>query len=153
MYDTETEYTIGEEKKLKFVVFRRQLLYVMIVLLFGVLAFTWIGINEQNYFYYLMLGAIGLICMIPIAISYYIRIMIIKKKYSSNDSIIKKYTFLDDHFEETCGKEKKYINYHDTWRLIETKTTLYIMISKYDGFIIKKENCSDELLEFIRKNN
>ena len=43
------------------------------------------------------------------------------------------------------------IEYKDLYRIIETKDNNYLMIAKNQGLILKKENCSKELQEFLNK--
>lgn len=147
MYEIETEYTFNDEKKLMLNLLKNRLLRVIIILLLDGLIF--LGFATNSFIYYLYFCAITLVCMMPIVIIFYMKIIKIKKKYSSNQSIIKRYTFLNNYLEEWCENDKRYIYYHDIIRLIKTKKTIYIVTSKYNGIIIKKEDCSDELLEFI----
>ncbi len=43
------------------------------------------------------------------------------------------------------------INYDSIYKIIETKTHFYIMLSAVKGHIVVKDNCSKELIDFIRK--
>ena len=60
------------------------------------------------------------------------------------------YTFFDDHFEIKNEKEVYEIQYSEICGVVETQTYFYIKNRKYRPFIIKKENCSEELIGYIR---
>lgn len=77
----------------------------------------------------------------------------IKKTYYSNKTIdneISDYKFYETEFTETDSHGSTTFPYTDLTRIIETKTNFYLMIADNQGFIILKDNCSSELISFLR---
>lgn len=97
---------------------------------------------------------VGIIAGVVI-IKYLIRIVERKgegwKLGSKTNSDTYRYTFFEDYFEVKTERHTYKINYHDILKVIETKTNFYLKYEKYSAFILKKENCSDELIQYIRK--
>lgn len=76
----------------------------------------------------------------------------IKKAYYSNKTIdneISDYKFYETEFTETDSHGSTTFPYTDLTRIIETKTNFYLMISNQQGYLIKKDNCSPELIAFL----
>lgn len=164
MYETETQYSREEYKKLENILYVRNLRVVLVVAIVGFLIFF----SRDNYsrIIYTIFCAILIIIN---TLDWCIQIRRIKKSYGLTESVTKKYIFYEDKFEEDDGTEKKYMYYYNIKRVIETKTDMYISLehyknSQYHGYyrdnnynwythhiIIKKENTSDELLNLIRK--
>jgi len=53
-------------------------------------------------------------------------------------------------FESDNGRTSSWI-YDDIFKIIETETNFYMMVSKGSGLIIVKKNCTQELLEFLQR--
>lgn len=60
------------------------------------------------------------------------------------------FAFFDDHFLWVNKITERKIFYNEIKRVIETKTNLYIMTEKENGYILVKSECSDELMNFVR---
>ena len=76
-----------------------------------------------------------------------------KEIYNSNkviQEIESEISFYEDCFEQTNSLGTSKITYDKIYRILENDTNLYIMISKNQGYIIIKENCSQELIDFIK---
>lgn len=77
----------------------------------------------------------------------------LKKTYKSDKRISKERecSFYEDKLEikvdSAGGGEYAYADLCDVY---ETKTNFYLMISTVQGIVIIKENCTPELIEFIR---
>ncbi len=68
---------------------------------------------------------------------------------TANDLLI--YDFYSDSFVETCNTiVSEPIRYYDLRKIIETKTNFYLMYAGDMGCIIIKENCSPELIQFLK---
>ena len=59
-------------------------------------------------------------------------------------------TFKEDHLESVSNISKSNLPYRDISRILETGTHYYIFSVRNTSYIIKKENCSPELLECLR---
>lgn len=76
-----------------------------------------------------------------------------KKMYNSNQSmqnIELTYSFFEDYMVQESEIGRTEIKYADLYKVDESKTRFYIRNSKLTAFIVVKENCSEELCEFIR---
>ena len=76
----------------------------------------------------------------------------VTKAYSDNTNtqgINTSLTFYDNYYEghSELG-DNKYL-YEELYKIIETPTNFYLMLSPQHGSIVIKENCSDELLMFL----
>lgn len=77
----------------------------------------------------------------------------VKKTYYSNKSItscVAEFEFYDGYVAEKTENGESRIDYSKIYNIIETKTNFYIMLAINQGFIIVKENCTPELIEFIQ---
>lgn len=150
MYQTELEYTYGEYRKMKRRVYEANIIFQLIII---AIATPFIILLSKR------LGSIAPYTVVIIAgvviIKYVIRIVDKSrggwKLGLKTDSDTYQYTFFEDYFEVKTEKSVYNINYHDILKIIETKTHFYLKYEKYNAFILKKENCSDELMQFIRK--
>ncbi len=150
MYHTELEYTYGEYRKMKRRVYEAnivlQLIAIAIATPFIVLLSKRLG-SIAPYTVAIFAGVV--------IIKYVIRIVERKREGwklgSKTNSDTYRYTFFEDNFEVKTERHTYKINYHDILKIIETKTHFYLKYEKYNAFILKKENCSDELIRFIRK--
>ena len=78
----------------------------------------------------------------------------IKKTWNSNQlyqNSVSYYYFYGDHMEQKNELGTSQIPYDKLYRILETKTNFYLLIAKNQGVIIKKENCSEELIDFLKK--
>ncbi|MDA3064554.1 MULTISPECIES: YcxB family protein [unclassified Campylobacter] len=79
----------------------------------------------------------------------------IKNFYNTTKAIQDKtavITFFDDYFIDKTETFTTQLKYDELYKIIETNTHFYLLLSKYGGgSIIVKENCSAELIEFLQK--
>lgn len=61
------------------------------------------------------------------------------------------YRFMQDGIRITGAGSENTINYDVLWRLLETDTRFYLMVSNYGGIIIRKDKCTKEQQDFIRE--
>ena len=78
----------------------------------------------------------------------------VKKSYAANKAVQESesvFSFYSDHLEQDNALGHLTLEYSKIYRILETGTNFYIMVSKNQGFIIIKENCSPELIGFLQK--
>lgn len=61
-----------------------------------------------------------------------------------------KLIFKDDYIEKISSNINQKIRYNDIWKLKEYEDCFYILLNKKDITVILKNNCSDELIYFIK---
>ncbi len=123
---------------------RAKLIMMLVLLVIAVINFK--GGNKQ-------LGSILLIMVV--ALPMFLDIMMKKqvtKAYNDNantQGINTSLTFYDNYYEghSEIG-DNKYL-YEELYKIIETPTNFYLMLSPQHGSIVIKENCSEELLMFL----
>ncbi len=150
MYQAQLEYTYGEYRKMQRRVYETniilQLIAIAIATPFIMLLLKGIG-NIASY-------AVAIIAGVVI-IKYVIQLVDRKgegwKLGSKANTDTYQYTFFEDYFEVKKERRTYKVNYQDILKIIETKTHFYLKYEKYNAFILKKDNCSDELIQFIRK--
>lgn len=90
------------------------------------------------------LNAIALVCVCELSG---------RKAYRSNKSCKNERSrnlFFKDHIAELRENGSDVFEYDKLYRVCETETHFYLMISKNRGIIIPKSTCSPELISFIR---
>ena len=153
LYTTQFAHTLDEHIKFNKAVLKSQKSFIVLYILFAVLSIG-LGILSYNM-------VKNIIFSIFLALLFFILLLItfpsalkksIKKAYYSNktiDSEISDYKFYETEFTETDSHGSVTFPYTDLSQIIETKTNFYLMISKQQGYLIKKENCSTELIAFL----
>lgn len=78
----------------------------------------------------------------------------LEKSYNSNvfnqKNSLWSYSFFDDYLEEKTENSYEKFEYSMIHKVIENDSNFYIMKSENQGYIIVKNNCSPELIAFIR---
>lgn len=78
----------------------------------------------------------------------------LEKSYNSNvfnqKNSLWSYSFFDDYLEEKTENSYEKFEYSMIHKVIENDSNFYIMKSENQGYIIVKNNCPPELIEFIR---
>lgn len=153
IFTTKTAYTLEEYKKFNYALFSKQL---KLPLLFGFAFLIWLSILiyciAAKEYYSLVTAfviVILIIVIIPVSLN-----KSIKKTYYSNKMISKtvcEFEFYDKELVEKTPDGSMKVQYENLYKIIETKTNLYLMIAQNQGFIIVKENCTPELIEFIKR--
>jgi hypothetical protein len=145
LYKTTTKYTFEEYKKFNRAVMNRK--YILVVSIIAVLMILTGGILLNNIF--LILFAIIYPILFFGAAEIGVRRVFNSNKLIQNAEIT--YEFYNEYvIERHEGGEAK-IPYEKLDKILETKTNFYLMIAKNQGFMISKENMSDEMMDFIRK--
>lgn len=60
------------------------------------------------------------------------------------------FRFYDDHFVKVFGESEEQLEYEKLYKIIETETNFYLMISKTQGFVLVKNNMPEGLAELIK---
>lgn len=93
-------------------------------------------------------------CITKVASSPAVRKQKQQKEFADRDSTgncYVVYDFYEDGFIMTCNMEESDLaRYCDMWSIKETKTNFYILYEPRNGCILIKENCSPELIRFLR---
>lgn len=77
----------------------------------------------------------------------------IKKVWNSNkvaQNMQVQFDFYDTYFTEITENGETKLEYNKLHKIIETKTNVYLMIAKNQGFILNKSNFPDGLAEFLQ---
>lgn len=152
LFTTHTAYTFEEYKKFnqKLLLGKRIALYVSTYLLLALITYMVVFITKNSIFeLFLALWLIWFLILSPI-----FQNSALKKAYYSNKTIRKigvyTYDFFSDHLEAKTDRSFSSLEYCDIYKIIESKTNFYIMISVNQAYIINKSNCSPEFIEFIQ---
>lgn len=148
MYQTECKYTYDEFMKYEKSVAQKKML-IMLVASSMILLTIYAVLIRSIIAVLVMAGIMVLMDSILLLLNN----KRIKKLWNSSTSMQNKdvkYTFNDSNMEIENELGNSKIEYNSIYKIIETKTNFYIMISTVQGFIIVKENCSSELINFIK---
>ena len=152
IYTTETEYTFPEFRKMCIAqtLNDRKMMLVMIGIeaLFAVIAAVFVMIRARAF----LLIALGLVVAYPMFMISRINTYI-KDGFRSTTTMRNarsRITFREDHLESVSNIGRSKLAYADIDRILETGTHYYIFGKKEQSYIVKKENCSPELLERLQ---
>ncbi|MDD3922522.1 MAG: YcxB family protein [Endomicrobiaceae bacterium] len=143
LFKSSMKYTYEEYKKFTNAVIMSKTIIAVLLLELILLATAYIFLNC----YVLIVVAI-----FPIIFAIMQNINI-KRIYNSNkimQNIDVEYEFYEDYFhvKQPIGEAK--IEYKKLSKIIETKTNFYLMIANNQGYMLLKDNMSEELISFIR---
>ena len=149
--NTKIDLSLEEYMRFAFTVQRQDRRYIRakLIMMFVLLVIAVINFKGGNK----QLGSILLIMVV--ALPMLLDIMMKKqvtKAYNDNantQGINTSLTFYDNYYEghSEIG-DNKYL-YEELYKIIETPTNFYLMLSPQHGSIVIKENCSEELLMFL----
>ena len=144
LFVTKTKYTFEEYKKFCNIVNNRES-KLKVKLIVAELILLLAALILQNVF------LIVFVVIYP-PILWLVQKRIIKKTYESN-ALLKdaelKFEFYDSYFLEKSKLGESRVEYSYLYKVLENDTNFYLMIAKNQGYIILKENCSEELIKFI----
>ena len=141
-----SRFTIKEFKRFTWSMMlkNKKLMTRLILLEIGVLL---IGLFTKNYYF------VGFAVLYPFAIVI-MQNRQIKKIYNSNhlmkDAEVE-YTFYEPCFSSNDPSGKSRVDYEKLYKIVETKTNMYLMISENQGFMLKKSEMPSGLEAFLRK--
>lgn len=78
---------------------------------------------------------------------------IIRNRYYKNPmmvDLIQKFTFQEDHFEVRTKQVVASHTYEEVLDLILDTDLFYLMLGKNMGYVLKSQDCSKELLDFLK---
>ena len=137
-------------KKFNFYVNRKKFVFIYVLfavlIIASILKCVFIGFAVTDAAF---IGAI----VFSAGLCYYLIIKEIKTNYNSNKQLTKtvaKMEFFENEFIEKTERSSTAIRYEDLFEILESKTNFYLMLAKNQGAIIVKQNCSEELIEFIK---
>ena len=152
MYSTHTTYTYDEYKKLHEVASHSQLRQLKILIFLLALTMGVFSFFATHSFYGPVLV---LIVFALLFLSWrFIIDNAVKKVWNSDKSM--QNSSVQMVFDETgwCSTSERgshTYKYDDVIKVVETKTNFYIFTAVNVATIIVKDNCSEELIDFIRK--
>ena len=149
LFFAETEYTLKEVKRFsRFVQFKNdRWLLAAILIIFIFFSYYMSG----NFFDALISCAIMIVVFF--LLNFLINEFRIRGMFKSNKIIqnaVEKYNFYAECLKIEGKSGTANIRYEDFYKILETKTNFYLMIAKNQGYILSKENCSPELISFLR---
>ena len=156
-YKTDTIFTFDEYKKFNNSV-KGKWLTRIIFIIFGI----WILYSLFWDFYWLFEdGFIGNTLFLNLGfliwlggLYYYANVYFVKKTFYSNKLSANQHSFFEffeDYFTEKTHYNFAQIKYDDLYKITETKTNFYLFTGNILAFTIIKQNCSAQLIEFLRK--
>lgn len=144
LFQTTSKITFSEYKKFSYTLQLKRLLITIAILVFCLLLlFTLI-----RDIIFIILAVLS-----PILV-YVIISNNIKRSYFSNKTVQGTeitINFYDTYVEAISNIGVSKIEYKSLYKIIETKNNFYLMLSNLQGHIIIKNNCSPELINFLRK--
>ena len=150
LFKTSTTHTFEEYKKFVLTLEKKRMtvLFVyMIVFLFLSAVLFWFTRSLTS-----------MVCMILFLLYMPLVVLLqnrsIKKTFYSNKSIQNRQNdieFYEDHIITKSGNNISEVQYNDIYRIIQTKTNVYLMTAKNGGILLVKANFPDGLEEFLQR--
>lgn len=69
--------------------------------------------------------------------------------HKQQDGAVQIYRLYPDHMEQVRKQGNTQIAYDKLYRVAETDTNFYLMLSKMQGVILVKTNCDDKTIAFL----
>ena len=145
LFKTTTIYTYDEFKKFNAAVMKKRGAWTIIIGL--EILFLLCNLILQTVWMWIFIAVYPIIFIVMKNIE-------IKKVYNSNkfaQDIEVNIDFYDTYFTVKTENSDAKIEYDKLHTTIETKTNFYLMIAKNQGYMLSKENMSDEFQSFVRK--
>lgn len=153
MYKTQTELTVDEMIKLNRAYFFKMQRFRLILMVLYELLLLWICLSAFDL-HWILIGVIFLFLVIFVPVFWYLMFVTNSKKYFKSNKAaqysILNYTFEEDKIVIETERGSSFIKYDEVYKIYETKTNFYLFISNKQACVIVKENCSDELIQFIK---
>lgn len=150
LFKTSTTYTFEEYKKFVLTLNKKRMtvLFVyMTVFLFLSAVLFWFTRSLTS-----------MVCMILFLLYMPLVVLLqnrsIKKTFHSNKSAQNRQDdieFYEDRMIAKSGNNISEVQYNNLYRIIQTKTNVYLMIAKNQGFVLVKANFPEGLEEFLQK--
>lgn len=90
--------------------------------------------------------------LVPLVVFGFHLFAMYKTYYGSGlDGLVINTTFSEDFVTSVSKTGNLKVEYKTLYRVLETKTNFYVMISKTQGFLLVKSDCSEALCAFLRE--
>ena len=147
LYSTTTIYTYEEYKR-----FNHMLMFYHKSILLHIIVEAWIlfvAVSTKEIFV-MMLSVVYpvIILMLPVFLNIHSK-KIWKSNKSAQDLNVK-FDFYETFFIETDEHGETKLEYNKLYKIIETKTNFYLMLSKNQGLILNKINLPEGLDKFLK---
>ena len=153
MYKTQTKFTVDEMIKLNRTYFFKMQKFRLILMVLYELLLLWICLSAFDL-HWILIGFFFLFLVIFVPVFWYLMFVTNSKKYFKSNKAaqysILNYTFEEDKIVIETERGSSFIKYDEVYKIYETKTNFYLFISNKQAYVIVKENCSDELIQFIK---
>ena len=153
LFETTTHYTYSEMRRYdSFVLNRITYFYLRLVIVMLLLVACGVIVMCLGY------QLVGITIMIGSLLGVALRIMITiataPKRVGSSPMLNKTaiLRFYADHMTKDNDNNHTEFDYNQIYRLRETERNFYIIIRGVGGIIIVKDNCSEELIAFLREH-
>lgn len=148
LFTTQTAYTLEEFQKFnrKLTLGKAIVLFVLMTILLDLVSIM----TTKNLFYGVIFTVYMIIALalLPLLLNSNAKKLYYSNKKLQRDGLFT-FDFYSERFEIKSRNSFERIEYADIVRIVESKTNFYIMISMNQGYMIVKNNCSPELIEFI----
>ena len=152
LFTTYTEYTYEEYKKMCSVIRNKiQKMNLRIIAVFVALFISFICLFLQKDYGVALSFFIAALAF-PVVVNIVLKLSVFKawKTNKILKNMTSRYSFFEDHFEVDNKLGHSSIFYNNIFKILETGTNMYIMISGNQSMIIINNNCSPELLAFLQ---
>ncbi|MBQ8540644.1 MAG: YcxB family protein [Clostridia bacterium] len=155
LYTVKTKQTYEEYKKYNDFLYKRTKLGLLRVII--VIGYILVSALMFYLEMYKLLEFFIVFFVVYIAYLFYYkwaRVRNIKKSYESNKlgmNSVSAIVFYEDHLDITDEHSQGTVPYDKIYKIYESDTNFYIMMSKMSGMGIVKAECPEALCEFIRK--
>lgn len=150
-FETETVYTLNECRKAAWGVWLHSkkdvafFICLAILMLIGIVSISF-GMYDVGSKILLIMGAyvVALLAITELQI---------RKGFNTNKIMQNAkvhFVFYEDRFEVLSASGNNHIEYKQLYKMIETKENFYPMIASNNMFIVRKADCSEELIDFLR---
>ena len=153
MYKTQTKITLDEIIKLNKVYFFKMQKVRLILMVLYEIFLLWVCLSAFAL-HWILLGGIFLFLVIFVPIFWYMMLVANSKKYFKSNKVAQNsvinYTFEEDKIVIETERGSSFIKYDEVYKFYETKTNFYLFENNKQAYVIVKDNCSDELTQFIK---
>ena len=147
LFEAEFELTLDDVRKMTWIVQRKRILITVLIL--GAVGFV-LGIRGGiAYAVMFTLFSAGFYSVLQ-AITFFVNTSRAFKARANLDSKYK-YKFFEEKFEAYNKNSTFNLEYNKLNSIIETEEYILLMLTKIQGYPLKKISCSKELIEFLQK--
>lgn len=149
LYTTHVIYTLSELKKLAWVSLRKQFPKWINRYTIAAMSLCLIFLSFQ-YTIYIYVSLFLIVSFLTIFLLYN---RTLNRQFESNVLMKDKridYEFFNEYFRVITVNSTSTVQYSEIYEIIETPTNIYLLISTHESFVLIKENCSNDLILFIK---